>query len=1306
MSSSKRHDSDNFAEKLTRSATRIATIKARHATTGKEKEAARISATVPEREREVEYEEEELNRGHNEEYYRHNMGERHTDGERHTRDIRDIRHERDERDECDERDERDERDRKRDDEIKTLSEKLDALMKLNSMPSAAQPSVAPPRSPAERSKTPSPTNSNTTSATLQVNDITKELMKDIPRYDGSGGASKLFDYIEHFEDFASIAELSSNMEIIIATSKLNGDAKMWWRDHRQSIPIDHPNRIRNWDQLRKALIENYTPPEYAYSIRNKLRSIKQRGTVAEYNAAFTRIKLQLTDLSQSEAIHEYLRGLQPRIRDLARTQKENLADLRTLQLASLRLDTPSERTPRDEEAHSAGNAQQGRGGNNNSRGTGTRSRGSIRGNNSHKKNTSDRTNYQRRKYPCNLCDSTEHPTYECPDIPDMRDAYKSKIKCNTPQANFAISAIIDSGATQHMFNQLDAFGSTISQESAITCANSQQLKSTHIGTVNIDGISTLHDVLHVPELKHNLLSVRALTKDGNDVIFKRDGDVELINDVESHVIGHAVGDLYQLLADRDALIAETTKPKIDDYTLWHHRLGHPGRKILQTLPKYVIGLENVRITSNNDVCASCAQAKSHRLPFGSATNRSIEPLGRIHTDLCGPMPSQSISGARYILTFIDDATRYATVYFIKNKSDTFDQFINHKLLIETQSGKKLKILRSDGGGEYINAEMHEYLAENGIRHETTTAETPQQNGVAERYNRTLLETIRALKISAGIPDKLWAELAATAAYLRNRLPTRANSKLGKGNISPYEAYFDHKPVIDHLRVIWADAYAHIPKSKRHKLAPRSNKLKLIGYHDQKKAYRLWNPDRDQIEISRDVIFDESIVLNASTTINIADDDAEFIIDSIIGERVINDENQFLVKWLGYSDDDNTWEPIGHVADTEAFQIWNNRNQVLIAAETIDHTNVDPITYDDAISSSEAHQWRDAIKSELNSINDNNTWTIVPAPRDRRPIGCKWIFKRKLNTDGSISRYKARLVAKGYAQIYGVDYDETYAPVAKFTSIRAILSIGASLDLEIHQMDVKTAFLNGDLIEDIYMDVPEGIDNVDPGSVCKLNRTLYGLKQSPRMWNKKIDDYLINQGFTRLDTDHSIYIRRHQQSLNIIAIYVDDLILLTDTIETMRKLKLELHNAFKMTDCGEIHHFLGLRVDRDRANRKLTLDQEHFVDQILNRFKMSDCNPVSTPLDPSVKLQRSAEAEADKSADETLFRQIIGSLMYLMIATRPDIAAAVSIISQFSTNPTQAHYQAAKRILRYLKETSKFKLHLGDADASINRTDWL
>ncbi|GAC1660287.1 MAG: hypothetical protein PVS3B3_30240 [Ktedonobacteraceae bacterium] len=908
-----------------------------------------------------------------------------------------------------------------------------------------------------------------------------------------------------------------------------------------------------------------------------------------------------------------------------------------------------------------------------------------------------------------------------------------------------------------------------------------------MGTVDIGTQEILRDVLYVPGLQHNLISVRALTKDGKDVIFKRDGTVETIDDENTHRIGQAVGDLYQL-TDINALVATNAMGAFDDYTIWHQRFGHAGRNTIMSLAKYVTGLEKVKFTSPEGVCEGCVRAKSHRKPFGVATNRSKEILGRIHTDICGPIPNPSIGGARYILTFIDDATRFATIYALSKKSDTFELFMKYKSFTEKQTGKSIKILHSDGGGEYVNTEMREYLTLHGIHHETTTAETPEQNGVAERYNRTLLESLRAMMHSAGIPEPLWAELAVTAAYLRNRLPTRANT----GQASPFELWHGRKPPVEHLRIIWSDAYAHIPKTKRTKLAPRAEKLKLIGYHDEKKAYKLWDPDEERLVISRDVVFDESVVLKGPPTVNpeFTNDD-EYVIDAIIGVRNIDNENQYLVRWQGYSEDENTWEPYSHVADTKALLLWeeNNRAQqeqrvFLAEAEIIMD---DPTSYVEAVTSQEAKHWQAAIESELKSLRDNNTWTIVPLPLGRRPIGCKWIFKRKFHPDGSIARYKARLVAKGYSQQPGVDYEETFAPVAKFTSIRTVLTIGAILDLEIHQMDVKTAFLHGDLSEEIYMSIPDGIDQgsfvpksisdeslrdrhtwvgngwtqrrslndlgdgvytlqgdqgspgdkgsptpvglqlkandrvrdrdretqliptEDQGSsedmrssssepVCRLNRTLYGLKQSPRMWNKKINDFLVsNQGFTRLNADHSIYIRR-AGGLAIIALYVDDLLLLTETFEAMQKLKGELSKSYEMTDCGEIHHFLGIKVNRDRNRCTISIDQEHFVNQVLMRFDMMDCKPVSTPLDPSMRLEQ--RADKDAGIDNISYRQIIGSLMFLMIGTRPDIAAAVSIVSQFAANPSTTHLQAVKRILRYLKGSKGYKLHLGGREIKL------
>jgi hypothetical protein len=335
-----------------------------------------------------------------------------------------------------------------------------------------------------------------------------------------------------------------------------------------------------------------------------------------------------------------------------------------------------------------------------------------------------------------------------------------------------------------------------------------------------------------------------------------------------------------------------------------------------------------------------------------------------------------------------------------------------------------------------------------------------------------------------------------------------------------------------------------------------------------------------------------------------------------------------------------------------------------------------------------------MQDEFDSLTKNNTWTLVKdMPPGRKAIGCRWVFKRKLNNDGSVSRYKARLVAKGYSQRHGIDYEETYAPVAKFTSIRTILAIGAALDLEIHQMDVKTAFLNGDLEEEIYMDVPEGL-KVPSGYKCKLNRTLYGLKQSPRMWNKKLDMFLHDIGFKVLQTDTSLYVRKDDTELTMIAVYVDDLLILSSMMDALNEVKKALTMKFEMSDEGDIdgNTHLGFRITRDRAKRSLTMDQETYAKSILTRFGMEDCNPVVTPLNPGVKLLKEENEDSEMKKRTTHLQQIIGSLMYLMLGTRPDLAAAVGIVSQFASRPSPAHLHAAQHILKYVKGTTDVKLH--------------
>jgi hypothetical protein len=339
-----------------------------------------------------------------------------------------------------------------------------------------------------------------------------------------------------------------------------------------------------------------------------------------------------------------------------------------------------------------------------------------------------------------------------------------------------------------------------------------------------------------------------------------------------------------------------------------------------------------------------------------------------------------------------------------------------------------------------------------------------------------------------------------------------------------------------------------------------------------------------------------------------------------------------------------------------------------------------------------------MREEIASTTAANTWQLVPLPDGRVAIGCKWVFKIKRRADGSIDRYKARLVAKGFSQKEGLDYKETFAPVARMPSLRALLAIAAAQDLEIHQMDVKTAFLNGDLEEDIYMQQPEGF--VAPGQqsklVCKLNKSLYGLKQAGRSWYKKIDGVLIELGFTPLHSDNCVYVqRKEQQPVIYLLLYVDDLILICKEVSRLELVKKELMRHFDMKDMGEAHFILGLQIHRDRANGRLSLSQAEYARTVLERFDMADCKAASTPMSTGTKLVKEGDSMTPTADVEEMknvpYSQAVGAVMYAMLGTRPDLGHSITSLSQFLQYPGRTHWVALKRVLRYIQGTLGYEL---------------
>jgi hypothetical protein len=362
---------------------------------------------------------------------------------------------------------------------------------------------------------------------------------------------------------------------------------------------------------------------------------------------------------------------------------------------------------------------------------------------------------------------------------------------------------------------------------------------------------------------------------------------------------------------------------------------------------------------------------------------------------------------------------------------------------------------------------------------------------------------------------------------------------------------------------------------------------------------------------------------------------------------------------------------------------------------------EPECYEEAMQVNTKKKWEQGMKEEMDSLENNQTWDLVQLPAGKRALQNKWVYKLK-EEDGGEKRYKARLVVKGFAQKKGIDFDEIFSPVVKMTSIRTILSLVEVEDLHLEQLDVKTTFLHGDLEEEIYMQQPQGYEvKGKENLVCRLKKRLYGLKQAPRQWYLKFDRFMTEQGYNRCHSDHCVYFKRLENgSYIILLLYVDDMLVAGSNMQDINVLKKKLANSFAMKDLGAAKKILGMRITRDRKNRKLTLSQGEYTEKVLERFRMQNAKLVSTPLANHFKLTKEMCPKTQEEIEymsRVPYSSAVGSLMYAMVCTRPDIAHAVGVVSRYMNNPGKEHWEVVKWILRYLRGTTTHALCFGGSD---------
>ena len=828
----------------------------------------------------------------------------------------------------------------------------------------------------------------------------------------------------------------------------------------------------------------------------------------------------------------------------------------------------------------------------------------------------------------------------------------------------------------------------------------------------------LQGVLYVPRIKKQLLSIPTMVNRGAEIHFKDNTCSVILDDKVMH-IGRKDGLLYKLNTEEiTAAFLSSTHGSNDSIKLWHSRFAHLGYDNLKLLSNkcMVTGLNlNTKETFDRN-CDGCAEGKQHRMPFPKKSeHRAADLLELIHSDI-GCINIDSVGGSKYYVIFIDDYSRFTTVYFLKKKSELLQKFKEFVAAVENHTGKRIKIIRTDNGGEYVSNEFKQFCIDRGIKREVTIPMTPQQNGVSERMNRTIIESARSMLHHAKLPSYFWAEAVNTAVYIRNRCPTVALD-----GTTPYEHWFGRKPDVSNFRVFGCCTHVHIPDQKRGKLDKKSKKCIFVGYLDGSKGYKLYDIERKVMIRSRDVSFLEYDFEHLSTESQDQDDFKQLFDfgDAINKFELCDKETESIIE-----DDELESQCQQDVRRSTRMRTapdrpgtvtgdwWNGENLDFAGITSTDDD--EPCNFNEAISSRHSLQWKDAIKSEFESLKKNDTWELVHLPKGKNLVGNKWVFKIKRNADNTINRFKARLVAQGFSQKEGSDYHEVFAPVARYNSIRTILSLVNTLNLDLHQMDVKTAFLNGKLQEEIYMAQPEGcIDESNPELVCKLNKSLYGLKQAAYCWNIEIDTFLKQSGYKQSAADSCLYTKVQprkdgESSFIILALYVDDILISSNDSQMLEVEKKSLSRRFEMEDLGDAKYCLGMLIERDRDNKKLFISQKSYLENILKKFGMFESKPVATPMEVGKVFQKLSEDE--EQFDIRKYQAAIGSLNYAMIATRPDICSAVGILSQFMSKPSKEHWQGIKRIMRYISGTLDYCLlfHANDSELMLSGyadADW-
>ncbi|PPQ85111.1 hypothetical protein CVT26_005400 [Gymnopilus dilepis] len=659
---------------------------------------------------------------------------------------------------------------------------------------------------------------------------------------------------------------------------------------------------------------------------------------------------------------------------------------------------------------------------------------------------------------------------------------------------------------------------------------------------------------------------------------------------------------------------------------------------------------------------------------------------------------------------------------------------DYEAWVDTQLGAKLKVLHSDRGGEYMGKEFIVYLKLKGTTQKLNVHDTPQHLGVVERHNRTIVERAAFGKKPDLCGLREWGEKVWVRVEGRNKLGGRVKEGrwIGVNDKSKGDRVYwpDSRKVSVKRNVYYDRTSASRLEGEEREIVVETNADLPINPQDPTASSQGPSSNSPSTQESGPSVNDNPSVAPSEPLTDIeevisevemhskrARKPAQKVQDLMDGTAVAakgTRSQKAALRGLQVPTEKSPAPPTdapgpsrcaeSYVLEGEGTSDWimvgEGDEEYGMAVEISETEALEPRDIREARRRPDWPLWEKAIQEELDVLKGAGTWDLVDAPSDANIVGSKWVFCAKKDAAGNVVRYKARLVAQGFSQVPGVSYFNTFAPVARLSSIRAVLAIAAAEDMEVHQIDIKGAYLNRVLTSDevIFVRQPPGYElSESKGKVCRLRKTLYGLKQSGRRWYQRLVEIMEKLGFKRCEVDQAVFYRKKEGKLMIVLVHVDDCMLVATALPLITHFKIAIAKHVGITDLGELHWILGIEVRRVRELRLIHLSQRSYLESTFRRYGIDQLKPLSLPMDPNTQLttaQSPATTEEFAKMRDIPYQEAVGSLMYASLSTRPDITYAVQVVSRFAKNPGPAHWEAVQQIFRYLKGTKDLWLTFG------------